>query len=62
MVEHPLDTIALLVKRAVMLDPHPAVGATVHDSPCHGQMGPEQLEIDRLRREVAKLKAERDIV
>ncbi|CZT36906.1 transposase [Rhizobium sp. 9140] len=26
------------------------------------QMKPEQLEIDRLRREVAKLKAERDIL
>ena len=25
-------------------------------------MSPEQLEIDRLRREVAKLKAERDIL
>jgi transposase len=30
--------------------------------PGHGQMKPEQLEIDRLRREVAKLKAERDIL
>ena len=29
--------------------------------PGHGQMKPEQLEIDRLRREVAKLKAERAI-
>ncbi|MFO1150740.1 MAG: IS3 family transposase [Alsobacter sp.] len=29
--------------------------------PGHGQMKPEQLEIERLRREVAKLKAERDI-
>jgi len=28
----------------------------------HGQMKPEQLEIDRLRKEVAKLKAERDIL
>jgi transposase len=27
-----------------------------------GQMKPEQVEIDRLRREVAKLKAERDIL
>ena len=27
-----------------------------------GQMRPEQLEIDRLRKEVAKLKAERDIL
>jgi len=30
--------------------------------PGHDQMKPEQLEIDRLRREVAKLKAERDIL
>ena len=36
-------------------DPGPAF-------PGHGQMKPEQLEIDRLRREVAKLKAERDIL
>lgn len=28
----------------------------------HGQMKPEQLEIEKLRREVAKLKAERDIL
>ena len=30
--------------------------------PGHGQVRPEQQEIDRLRREVAKLKAERDIL
>ena len=30
--------------------------------PGHGQMKPEQIEIERLRREVAKLKAERDIL
>ena len=30
--------------------------------PGHGQMKPEQLEIERLKREVAKLKAERDIL
>jgi transposase len=30
--------------------------------PGHGQVKAEQLEIDRLRREVAKLKAERDIL
>jgi transposase len=30
--------------------------------PGHGQMRPEQLEIERLRREVTKLKAERDIL
>ena len=29
--------------------------------PGHGQMKPEQQKITRLRREVAKLKAERDI-
>ena len=30
--------------------------------PAQGQMKPEQLEIERLRREVNKLKAERDIL
>ena len=30
--------------------------------PGHGQVKPEQLEIDKLRREVVKLKAERDIL
>ena len=30
--------------------------------PGHGQMKPEQLEIARLKREVIKLKAERDIL
>jgi len=30
--------------------------------PGHGQMKPEQLEIEQLRREVRKLKAERDIL
>ncbi len=33
-----------------------------HAFPGHGQMKPEQLEIDRLRKEVSKLKAERDIL
>lgn len=33
-----------------------------HAFPGHGQMKPEQLEIDRLRKEIAKLKAERDIL
>jgi transposase len=33
-----------------------------HAFPGHGQMKPEQLEIERLRREVHKLKAERDIL
>jgi transposase len=30
--------------------------------PGHGQMKPEQLEVEKLRREVAKLNAERDIL
>src|SRR3954464_5201067 len=30
--------------------------------PGHGQVKPEQLELDRLRRDVTKLKAERDIL
>jgi transposase len=34
----------------------------LHAFPGHGQMKPEQLEIERLRREVHKLKAERDIL
>jgi transposase-like protein len=33
-----------------------------HAFPGHGQMKPEQLEIVRLKREVVKLKAERDIL
>jgi transposase len=33
-----------------------------HSFPGPGQMKPEQLEIDRLRKEVVKLKAERDIL
>ena len=37
-------------------------GGPQHAFPGHGQMKPEQLEIDRLRKEVAKLKAERDIL
>ena len=37
-------------------------GDPSHAFPGHGQMKPEQQEIDRLRREVARLKAERDIL
>jgi transposase len=33
-----------------------------HAFPGQGQMKPEQLEIERLRREVVRLKAERDIL
>ena len=36
-------------------DPH-------HAFPGQGQMKPEQAEIDRLKKEVAKLKMERDIL
>jgi transposase len=36
-------------------DPH-------HSFPGQGQMKPEQLEIERLKREVIRLKAERDIL
>jgi transposase len=41
--------------RETSADPH-------HAFPGHGQMKPEQQEIDRLRKEVAKLRAERDIL
>ena len=34
----------------------------LHAFPGQGQMRPEQAEIERLRREVQKLKAERDIL
>ena len=37
-------------------------GDPQHAFPGHGQMKQEQQEIDRLRKEVAKLKAERDIL
>ena len=37
-------------------------GDPSHAFPGHGKMKPEQLEIARLRREVTKLKAERDIL
>jgi transposase len=33
-----------------------------HSFPGHGQMKPEQAELARLRREVTKLKSERDIL
>jgi transposase len=37
-------------------------GDPQHSFPGHGQMKPEQAEIARLKREVTKLKAERDIL
>ena len=39
-----------------------AAGDPAQASPGHGQIKPEQLEVERLRREVTKLKAERDIL
>jgi len=42
--------------------PEAAEANPAHAFPGHGQMKPEQLENDRLRREVRKLKAERDIL
>ena len=41
--------------RAFVADPEQAF-------PGRGQMKPDQLEVERLRREVRKLKAERDIL
>ena len=41
--------------RAFTADPNQAF-------PGHGQLKPDQLELERLRREVQKLKAERDIL
>lgn len=38
------------------------VGDPQHAFPGQGRMKPEQLEIERLRREVHKLKTERDIL
>ena len=38
------------------------VAAPTDAFPGHGQMKPEEIEIERLRREVTKLKAERDIL
>ena len=37
-------------------------GDPQHAFPGHGQMKPEQLEIAQLKREVLRLKAERDIL
>ena len=47
-------------ERAAQMDPQFADNPQ-HAFPGHGQMKLEQLEIDRLRKEVAKLKGERDI-
>ena len=55
-----LDHLVGLLSRALNAQVTGAKPLQVH--PGHGQMRPEQLEIDRLRREVSKLKAERDIL
>jgi transposase len=76
--EFKLEAVKLVRDRGVSaaqasrdLDVHPNVlrkwmreleTDPVQAFPGHGQVKPEQLEIDRLRKEVAKLKAERDIL
>ncbi len=76
--EYKLEAVKLVRERGVSvaqaardLDVHENVlrkwvkeygGDPTQAFPGHGQMKPEQLEIERLRREVAKLKAERDIL
>lgn len=76
--EYKLEAVKLVRERGVTvaqaardLDVHENVlrkwvreygDAPSQSFPGKGQMKPEQLEIERLRREVAKLKAERDIL
>ena len=51
--------------RVVAMEARPGVRTRIKNgapSLGHGQMKPEQLEIAQLKREVAKLKAERDIL
>jgi transposase len=76
--EYKLEAVKLIRERGVSvaqaardLDVHPNVlRKWVQDFtddpagafPGNGNLKPEQLEIERLRREVAKLKAERDIL
>lgn len=76
--EYKLEAVTLVRERGVSvaqaardLDVHENVlrkwvkdygSDPTHAFPGHGQMKPEQLEIARLRKEVAKLKAERDIL
>ncbi len=53
-----LDVHATVVRRWVR-----EFGAGTHDAfPGHGQLKPDDEEIRRLKREVVKLKAERDIL
>lgn len=51
--EYKLEAVRLVRERGV---------GVAQAFPGQGQMKPEQLEIERLRKEVAKLKAERDIL
>ena len=76
--EFKLEAVKLIKERGVGtaqaardLGVHPMVlrswvkafaGEPQHSFPGHGQMKPEQAEIARLKREVTKLKAERDIL
>ena len=76
--EFKLEAVRLIKERGVSvsqasrdLDVHQTVlrnwvkdfsGDPQHSFPGHGQQKPEQAEIARLKREVAKLKAERDIL
>jgi len=76
--EFKLEAVRLVKERGVTvaqaardLDVHPNVlrlwvkefSSDPRDAfPGHGRMKPEQLELERLRREVIKLKAERDIL
>jgi transposase len=76
--EFKLEAVRLVKERGVSvaqaardLDVHPNVlrlwvkefsADPGHAFPGQGRMKPEQLEIERLRREVIKLKAERDIL
>jgi transposase len=76
--EFKLEAVKLITERGVKvvqasqdLGVHPTqlrqwvkelAGDPQHSFPGHGQMKPEQAEIARLKREVTKLKAERDIL
>lgn len=78
MREFKLEAVKLITERGVKVAQAPrdlGVHGTVlrkwvkdfagdpqHSFPGYGQMKPEQAEIARLKREVAKLKAERDIL
>ena len=67
--EFKLEAVNLVQVRGVKiaqaardLDMHELGEDPADAFPGRGQMKPEQAEIDRLRKEVARLKAERDIL